>query len=166
MSHAPYTIRNFEPHDAEACFRIRTDAFVKLFYAEIGPQGVAAGINAYLPDDYVRLAKNSPTFIAVEDQEPVGFVTLRFVDGSTARILFLYVRLDRLGSGIGSALVGSLEDFVRKEHPQIERIVLNTAVPQYNQAFYERLGFVSSGESVVQYPDGPVTAVRLVKTLR
>jgi ribosomal protein S18 acetylase RimI-like enzyme len=166
MSHAPYTIRDFEPHDAEACFRIRTDAFVKLFYAEMGPQGVAAGINAYLPNDYVRLAKTSPTFVAVEEEVVVGFAALRFVDDSTAGIRFLYVRLDRTGRGIGRALVGSLEDFVRKEHPRIERMVLNTAVPRYNQAFYERLGFVSGGESVVQYPDGPVTAIRLVKALR
>ncbi len=166
MSHEPYTIRGFRPDDAEACFRIRAEAFVKRFYAEIGPEGVVAGINAYLPSDYVRLAESSPTFVAVQEEVVIGFVTLCFVDDTTSRILFLYVRLDRTGEGIGSALVRFLEEYVRKEHPHIRQIVLNTAVPRYNQAFYERMGYVRRGESVCQYPDGPVTAIRLVKELR
>jgi ribosomal protein S18 acetylase RimI-like enzyme len=166
MSRVPYTIRAFEAHDADACFRIRTDAFVKLFQAEIGPAGAAAGINAYLPTDYVHLAQTSPAFVADEAGEVIGFVALRFVDDSTVGIHFLYVRLDHTGRGIGRALVERLEDCVRKEYPQIQRMVLNTAVPRYNQAFYERLGFVNSGDSVIHYPDGPVTAIRLEKMLR
>jgi len=46
MKSKPTEIRDFEPADAEACFRIRAEAFIKLFYDEIGPDGVVAGINA------------------------------------------------------------------------------------------------------------------------
>jgi GNAT superfamily N-acetyltransferase len=158
-------IRRFEPGDAEACFRIRTEAFVKRFYAEMGPDGVAAGINAYLPGDHVRLAETAPAFVAVEEGDVVGFGALRFLDHSTAGIRFLYVRLDRTGRGIGRALVERLEEHVRREHPGIRRIVLNTAVPQYNQAFYERMGYVDGGEGMCQYPEGPVRAVQMVKSL-
>jgi GNAT superfamily N-acetyltransferase len=163
---ARYTIRRLEPDDAEACFRIRTDAFVQRFYAEMGPEGVAAGINAYLPSDYARLAETSPAFVAVEEGVVVGFAALRVVDEATAGIHFLYVRLDRTGRGIGRVLVERLESCVRGDYPQIARIVLNTAVPRYNQGFYERMGYVHGGEGVCHYPGRSVRAVQMVKELK
>lgn len=81
-------------------------------------------------------------------------------------ILFLYVRLDYLRKGIGAQLVRYLENWVRKQHREIERIRVDTAVPKYNQEFYEKIGYSKAGESEYQYPNGSIKAVRLVKELR
>lgn len=145
---------------------MRAGAFVQEFYGELGPKAVAAGINAYMPRDYVRMAETMPTFVAVDQQEPIGFVTVRFTDEATSEMLFLYVKLDRTGRGVGSELLRFAEQWVRKEHPQINQMVVDTAVPRYNQGFYEKLGYKPIGESECPFPDGPVRAVRLGKDLR
>jgi hypothetical protein len=41
--------------------------------------------------------------------------------------------------------------------------VLDTAVPNYNQAFYENLGYTQLSHTVCRYPAGEVAAVRLIK---
>lgn len=151
--------------DAEACFRIRAEAFIKIFYDEIGPEGVAAGINAYMPSKYVFMSETMPMFVAVNDETPIGFITLRFLEDSEIEILFLYIQLDCLGKGIGAGLVRYAEDWIRKQYPETSRIVLDTAVPKYNQKFYEKIGYTKAGESMCQYPDGPVKAIRLKKEL-
>lgn len=161
----PVEIRRFESSDAEACFRIRAEAFIKLFYDEIGPDGVAAGINAYLPGKYIQMAKTMPIFMAIDGATQIGFITASFIEPVTIEILFLYIRLDYLRKGIGSQLIRYLENWVRKHHPQIERIIVDTAVPKYNQMFYEKCGYSKIGESQCQYPEGSVKAIRLMKKL-
>ena len=159
-------IRDFRSPDAEACFRIRAEAFIKLFYNEIGPDGVVTGINAYLPGKYIHMAKTMPIFVAVDGKVQIGFIASRFVEHATIEILFLYIKLDYLRKGIGTQLVRHLEDWIRKQHPEIERIIVNTAVPKYNQNFYEKVGYSKLGESECSYPAGSIRAVRLMKELR
>jgi len=144
-------IRDFKSSDAEACFRIRVEAFIKLFYNEIGPDGVVAGINAYLPGKYIQIAETLPIFVAVDDEAKIGFIASRFIDHASIEILFLYITLDYLRKGIGSQLVSYLENWIRKQHPEIERIIVDTAVPKYNQKFYEKMGYSKLGESECQY---------------
>jgi len=161
----PIKIKEFQPSDAEACFRIRSEAFIKLFYDEIGADGVAAGINAYLPKKYIQVAESMPIFIADDGQEQIGFIASRFIQNATIEILFLYIRLDYLRKGIGGLLVKYLENWIAKHHPEIKQIIVDTAVPKYNQIFYEKMGYSEIGESVCHYPDGSVSAVRLMKVI-
>jgi GNAT superfamily N-acetyltransferase len=165
MKSKPVEIRYFKPSDAETCFRIRVEAFVKLFYDEIGSDGVVKGINAYLPITYIQMSETMPIFVAVDGRVQIGFIASRFVDHTTMEILFLYIRLDYLRKGIGTQLVRYLEDWIRKQHPAIERIIVDTAVPKYNQKFYEKIGYSIAGESECQYPDGSLRAIRLIKEL-
>ena len=72
-------IRKFKASDAEDCFRIRAEAFVKLFYEEIGSDGVILGINSYMPDKFIELAELGPFFVAVDNQIPLGFIASRTV---------------------------------------------------------------------------------------
>ena len=165
MQSKPIEIRNFKSSDAETCFRIRVEAFVKLFYDEIGPDGVVNGINAYLPMKYIQINETIPIFVAVNGNAQIGFIASRFVDNATIEILFLYIRLDYLRRGIGTQLVTYLEDWIRNQHPEIDRIVVDTAVPKYNQKFYQQIGYSIVGESECQYPDGSLKAIRLMKDL-
>jgi hypothetical protein len=49
--------RKFKAKDAAFCFKIRSHAFIQKFYGELGLEAVAAGVNAYLPDDYIQMGK-------------------------------------------------------------------------------------------------------------
>ncbi|MBC8253279.1 MAG: hypothetical protein H8E35_04535, partial [Ardenticatenia bacterium] len=80
---SPITIRPFRPEDAEACFRIRAEAYIREFYEELGPEAVAAGVNAYMPDDYVSMSETMPSFVAELDGDVAGFCMIRFLDATT-----------------------------------------------------------------------------------
>jgi len=166
MTSKPVEIRHFESSDAEACFRIRVEAFVKLFYDEIGADGVVNGINAYLPMNYIQLSKAIPIFVAVDNKAQIGFITSRLVDHTTIEILFLYIKLEYHRKGIGTQLINHLEDWIKKEHPEIDRLIVNTAIPKYNQKFYQQNGYSIVGESECQYHDSSLKAIRLIKDLK
>jgi len=158
-------IKGFQASDAEDCFRIRASAFIKLFYDEIGSDAVARGVNAFMPADYIRFAENQPIFVAFADQKPIGFIAARFMNQSSIEILFLYVQLDFLGKGFGTALINHFESWLNKHHNSLQQIIVDTAVPKYNQRFYEKIGYSKVGNSECQYPDGSISAVRLAKFL-
>lgn len=160
-----FQIRPFEPRDAEYCFRLRTEAFIKLFYDEIGPEAVSTGVNAYMPADFVRMAERMSWIVAEDSGQPVGFCALRMLDAHTAELLFLYVQLDRVGQGIGKRLLCFFEEWLRERHPEVSGIVLDTIVPDYNQAIYEKMGFSAIGEGRCEYPGGYVRSIRLRKQL-
>ena len=50
--------REFKESDAEFCFRTRSNAFIKKFHRELTNDEIASCINAYQPDDYIRIAKD------------------------------------------------------------------------------------------------------------
>lgn len=157
-------IRDFQIKDADTCFKIRAAAFIEKFYDEIGSSGVVAGINAYMPHDFVRIAESNPTFIVEDDGCSLGFITLKIIE-DTAEILFLYVDIHELKKGIGRKLIKYSEEWVRDRYPRTNKMVVDTGIPKYNQKFYEKMGYVVIGESALPFPDGPVKAVRLSKTL-
>lgn len=103
------------------------------------------------------------SFVAWQGGARIGFVTIRYPEVTTAEILYVYVDLDHLGEGIGSRLVRHAEDWIERKHPEVTGIVLDTAVPRYNQAFYENLGYTEYTHTVCRYPAGEVAAVRLTK---
>ena len=158
-------IRPFKPEDAESCFRIRSEAFIREFYRELGPESVVAGVNAYMPKDYVSMSEKMSFFVAELESQPVGFCVIRLLDTTTAEIFLIYVQLDHLGKGIGTQLVRFSESFLKKRHPSILEMMVDTVIPEYNQAFYEKLGFMSVGEHTYEFPGRSVLAVRLKKSL-
>ena len=158
-------IRPFIAHDAEACFNLRHEAFTQIFSQELSPQSVDVGANAYNPVEFGHFLGGMDTFVAVVEGQPVGFCTLRVLDATTAEILYLYIKLDRLKRGIGSGLVRYVENWMALHYPDISRLVLDTAVPLYNQKFWERIGYSKMKESVCRYPRGDVAAVQLGKDL-
>lgn len=160
-----FVIRKFQSADADACFQIRVDAFLSKFYGHLGPNSITAAVNAYMPLDYVRMAETMPVFVAADDREPIGFTVLKWSGGKEAEIFFLYVRLDRIGNGVGSGLVRTAENWLREIHPEIERMTASTAVPLLNQEFYEKIGFHRSNESRKDSPDGPIRVVHFTKDL-
>ena len=59
-------IRKFKSDDAEICFRLRSNAFIRKFHNELSLQEIASAVNAYMPIDYIRMAAEMPFFIYPE----------------------------------------------------------------------------------------------------
>ena len=146
MNNSDFVIREFRPSDADACFRIRSAGFIRKFYDYIGPDMVTALVNSYLPSDYVRMSQSMQWLVCEQDGEVVGFSAIDFPDDTTAEILFLYVRTDRHGRGIGSRLLDAARAWLRAHRPELRQLVLETVVPGYNKAFYEKHGFTVAGQ--------------------
>ncbi len=161
-----FHIRPFQPRDAEYCYRLRAEAFIKIFYEEIGADAVWIGVNAYVPADFVRMAEIMPWVVAEDAGQPIGFCAIRMLDTRTAELLFLYVSLDRIGQGVGRRLVSFVEEWLAEHRPEVIALVLDTVVPNYNQVIYERMGFSAIEDGLCEYPDGSLRSVRLRKGLR
>lgn len=165
MSPGTLTIRPFGAADAEACFRIRTEAFVRDFYPHQDPQVIAEGINAYLPSDYVRLGETARVRVATDVDQVVGFYVVRFPEPGVAELMLLYVKAGYKGQGLGTLLLRHLESWLAESHPEVRRVVLDTIVPGFNGQFYEKQGYAADGVSELRYPGLTVKAVRMAKKL-
>jgi len=159
-------IRPFAPGDADACFSFRREAYLALFYDELGAEAAAAAIDAIGPGDYIAMAGESMFFVAVEEGEPVGFCVYRRLDDRTAELFLIYVQIDRLIRGIGSALMSHGESWLHEYRPEFTELVVDTVIPRYNQAFYEKHGFTKEGERAHEFTGRTVDAVHLRKKLR
>lgn len=163
-NHQPsIAFRPFTPFDTRACYDMRRQAFQSVFSGELSPEDLMAGADAYDLDEFGSLIGGMVTFVATYDTQPIGFCTVRSLDATTDEILYLYVKRDYNKRGIGSGLVRHVEDWIRENHPDVSKLVLDTAVPGYNLAFWEKMGYSVVGEGTCIYPVGRVPAVRLVK---
>jgi ribosomal protein S18 acetylase RimI-like enzyme len=144
---------------------MRTEAFRHVFSRFLDEAATVAGTDAYAPERFRQLLSEMPTEVAVEDGIPVGFCTVRLRETGEVELLWLYVRLDRLKRGVGSLLAGRAEELAAKRYPGASKLVVVTAVPEYNQAFYERLGYAILGEEMVGFPTATVPVLKLGKEL-
>jgi len=160
-----FNIRSFEPRDAEACFKIRSEAFILEFYNDLGPDAVAAAVNAYMLSDFVSMSQDMVFFVAEIDNEPVGFCVVRIMDAATAELFLIYVQRKHLNRGIGSRMLSFVESKLREDSPGLSSLVADTVIPDYNRGFYEKYGFIAEGERAYSFLDKEVCAVRFQKNL-
>jgi len=158
-------IRPFKPIDAEFCFKTRSSAFVQKFYEEIGSEAVAAGLKAYMPDDYDRMAEENPTFIVESMGSPIGFFSIRRESITEAELFLLYLDIDHRGQGIGCACIDFMENWIKQNWSEVDTFFLDTVVPRYNSGFYEKTGFQPQEEVVCAFPGVQVNALRMNKPL-
>ena len=159
-------LREFSQEDAEFWFRVRLEAFVNKFYSEIGPEAVAAGINAYLPADYVRISEEMPIMIAEYRGKRIGFVSMKRLSETTAEIPLIYLRLSELGKGYGTQALRRAEEWIRRQWPDVEKIIIDTIIPEYNGGFYVKSGYIRTGTASCDFPDMTVAAVRFEKQIQ
>ena len=50
--------RKFKNADAAFCLKTRSAAFIQKFYNEIGAEAVTVGVNAFMPEDYIRMSND------------------------------------------------------------------------------------------------------------
>ena len=158
-----FEIRGFEPRDGTACHELRRAAFQGDFSGYLTKDQVDAGAGSYSARDFSERIAGMETFVAAVDRAVIGFCTIRVIKAARAEILYLYIGSGHRGDGLGSRLVRHAEQQVLEAHPRLETLYLDTAVPEYNRGFWERLGYRSAGTSLCEYPGGTIPALRLEK---
>lgn len=158
--------RRFRADDAEFCYETRRSAYIHEFTGELTEQEIAAAVAAYEPADYIRMAERMPFFIAELHNKPVGFFTLKHVDTRTAEIPLIYITLDSVGTGIGSACMSYIETWISENWPGIRSLIVDTIIPKYNGGFYKKVGFTPEKQVFCEFEGLTVQARRLTKTLK
>ena len=158
--------RRFTDADANFCFKVRTSAYVKKFYNELGAEAVDAAISSYLPSDFIRLSKSMILFIIEESDERVGFISIKRLTNILAEIPLVYFDLNKLGMGYGSKSIYFIEKWVEQNWLDVKDILIDTIIPQYNGGFYEKMGYIKSGKSKCLFENVEVPAVRYLKTIK
>jgi GNAT superfamily N-acetyltransferase len=157
--------RRFQPHDAEFCYDTRRSAYVREFSGELTAQEIATAMNAYSPADYAHMADEMPFFMVELHNKRVGFFTLKHVDTRTAEIPLIYIGLDNIGTGIGSACIAFVEKWISENWKDVTSLIVDTIIPQYNSKFYEKVGFTPDKQVFCEFGGIKVTALRLEKKL-
>ena len=158
-------IRKFKPDDAETCFRLRSNAFIQKFHNELSLREIASAVNAYMPIDYIRMAEEMPFFIVEENDRIFGFFNLKRKDERTAELPLIYIDLDTLGKGIGSACIDYIEGWLSSNWKEVNKLIVDTVIPKYNSEFYEKAGFKPMGDVYCEFPENKIKALRLAKKL-
>jgi len=159
-------VRPFQKDDAVFCFRLRSRAFIEKFCGELTPQEVSAAVNAYMPEDYIRMVQETTFFIVEEKGVPIGFFNLKRKDKSTAELPLIYLDLNRLGEGLGSACIDYIEKWLWANWLEVKTLIVDTVIPKYNSGFYKKVGFKPIGSNYCEFLGQKLKALRLVKKLR
>jgi len=157
--------RRFRAEDAAFCFRCRAGAYIVAFRHELSPQTAAAGVNAYLPADYVRMAEETELFIVEREGRPVGFFTIKRLDAVTAEIPLIYFDLDQLGTGLGRWSIDFVRTWIRAHWPEVTTLVVDTIIPDYNGGFYRKCGFRQTCATTCELRGMSVPAIRFEMAL-
>ena len=157
--------RPFQPEDAVFCFRLRSNAFIQKFYGELTAAEVAAAVNSYMPDDYIRLARECPVFIVEKEGTPVAFFNLKRKDRSTAELPLIYIDLKCLGDGIGTACVDFMDHWLQENWPEVDTLIVDTVIPKYNSGFYKKAGFEPTEQTHCEFLGRKLKALRLRKKI-
>src|SRR5512145_1405046 len=87
-----------------------------------------------------------PTFVALDENHTVGFVSVKLNNVYTAEVYLMGVLPDYQHQGIGRALMIQLEAYLRRSHVeyiQVKTIGPSNPDPYYEEtrAFYQAVGF-------------------------
>jgi len=157
--------RRFEPQDAAFCFKVRSNAFIQKFSGELTPVEVSAGVNSYLAGDYIRMSEEMPFFIAEDNEMRLGFFAIKQMDDRTAGLHLIYVDLNSVGKGIGKSCIQFIEKWLASNWPQVEKLIVDTVIPEYNSEFYKSLGFIPKEHTFCNLSGLKVKALRLCKQI-
>jgi putative acetyltransferase len=124
-----------------------------------GPAQIHAWVSGKTRDGYLRAIAERRVFVALQDDQVIGFSEL---DLKTGEVVAVYVRPDLLRQGVGRGLLRALETEAAAQ--EIGRLNLHAtlnAIP-----FYEAQGFVLDG--MTSFPLGPdlsLSCARMYKLL-
>jgi ribosomal protein S18 acetylase RimI-like enzyme len=98
------------------------------------------------------MLENHEFVLVYEDEEPVAFASYSLIQPGVFKLHKLYVLNAAQGKGIGQSLLDALTKTMRAMNGRTLRLNVN----RYNSArkFYEKLGFVVTGEEDIDIGNG------------
>ena len=119
---------------------------------------------------YVQDIEHLPTFLAVADGQPVGFLTLKEHFPESAELHVMGIRIEYHRRGLGRALVERAEEWLRSrgsEYLQVKTLSPARPNEEYarTRAFYRALGFRPLEEFPLFW-DEANPCLQMVKALR
>jgi ribosomal protein S18 acetylase RimI-like enzyme len=134
---------------------------------------IARSLTQFFPEDVVNLISDSlnkkPVLVGLLGNEVIGFLVYTPRDSQTAEIIWMGVKEDYHGFGLGSLLLDTLEE--KLEEDGIRKLVASTLsyTVKYKpfekvRTFYYNRGFASLGIQNNYYDDG-MDRLILVKNL-
>jgi putative acetyltransferase len=140
-------IRAATAEDAEAIGRVHVSAIREGCASFYDPEQIAVWISGGSVSRYLEPIATQVFLVAVAGEEVVGFSQLAPELGEVCGV---FVRPDRIGQHIGSALLEAVEAAARaRALPRLHLQSTLNAVP-----FYERHGYVSDGAGVAMLRSG------------
>ena len=100
-----------------------------------------------------------------QNDGPVGFFNLKRKTSHTAELPLIYLDLDHLGEGIGSACIDYIGKWLAENWPEVNELIVDTVIPKYNAGFYEKVGFIPIESTTVEFAEQRIKALRLVRKL-
>ncbi len=143
-------VRGFESRDFEAAYRLDQSCY---------PPGIAYSrfaLAAFLAEPGAR------AWVAEEDGRLVGFVIVRRLRGRRGHVITLDVREEHRRRGVGRALLETAERWLAEQG--VRQVRLETAVENPAVAFWQRMGYETSGV-LSRYYLGRQDAYRMEKQL-
>lgn len=152
-------VRAATESDVDAIFRVHSESIRVLCRERYGEREIAAWIAFRPPEAYRQAFASRELFVAEREREIVGFGQL---DPRRGEIEACYVAPRAVGSGIGSALLGRMEDEARRRGHSIVR--LNATLN--GEPFYARMGYRRLGPATHRIAeDVRLDCVRMEKAL-
>ncbi|WP_137286940.1 GNAT family N-acetyltransferase [Halorussus salinisoli] len=145
------TVRETTPGDAEGVRRVARDSWHAAYDDLLGEETVSETVESWFTREKVVAdveRSERPFFVAESDGETLGFAISVPDDEreATYHLYRIYVRPDAWGEGIGSLLLGRLEDEIRARGAT--RLRLTVLADNENAVqFYESRGFERIGEA-------------------
>lgn len=142
-----FSIRAATSADVDSIREVHQRSIGEVCSSVYSADEVAAWLDALRPERYPEMLVERDVFVAVDGVTLVGFGML---DLGAAIVNAVYVVPSLLRRGIGSRLVGSLEEVARAAGlGSLDLHSTLNAVP-----FYESLGYVSRGPARNELPSG------------
>ncbi len=135
---------------------------------------LAMTLSEFFPRDFIRVIDKDlgkqPALVGLLGGDVVGFIVWTYRDTQTAEILWMGIKGDYHGLGLGTMMLESLEEEVKKK--DVTRLLASTLsyTVDYKpyekvRAFYYHRGFKALGIQQDYYQEG-IDRLILLKTLR
>ena len=143
--------------DCPAIARLHAASIAGLCAGHYSPAQIKAWVGVIQPAIY-ESALREKVFLLAEDAS--GLLGLGMADLNTGEINAVYVLPSATGRGVGSLLMGALEEAAREKG--LSKLTLHATLNA--EGFYQRLGYQPQGKARHKLSDGTSLAcIRMVK---
>ncbi len=151
-------IRKAELQDAIAAWDIRNAAILDQCTGHYPEEQLAAWTAGEITDDFIQSVARS-WYVATLNENVVGTGILEYATGQVDAV---FVQPDRMGRGVGSAMMAHLESHAIES--RLTRLTLDSTL---NAApFYRKCGFVGDQRGVYESPRGiSLACIRMTKQI-